>query len=113
MSGGGGRMKEEAWRWQYNRSRCRWPCGFCKREFGSAQALGGHMNVHRRDRAILTLSSQSHQQPPLPLLLPNLNFPPPLQPLPGATTTTTSPADDGGLDLELRLATFYSSTSPP
>lgn len=33
-----------------------WPprsytCSFCKREFRSAQALGGHMNVHRRDRA--------------------------------------------------------------
>ncbi|XP_073290502.1 zinc finger protein 11-like [Primulina huaijiensis] len=28
-----------------------YPCSFCKREFRSAQALGGHMNVHRRDRA--------------------------------------------------------------
>ncbi|XP_062184476.1 uncharacterized protein LOC133888305 [Phragmites australis] len=33
-----------------------WPprsytCTFCRREFRSAQALGGHMNVHRRDRA--------------------------------------------------------------
>ncbi|KAK8944320.1 putative transcriptional regulator RABBIT EARS [Platanthera zijinensis] len=33
-----------------------WPprfysCRFCLREFRSAQALGGHMNVHRRDRA--------------------------------------------------------------
>ncbi|GMI63913.1 ZINC FINGER PROTEIN 1, EMBRYO DEFECTIVE 3022 [Hibiscus trionum] len=41
-----------------------WPprsytCTFCGREFRSAQALGGHMNVHRRDRARL------HQvQPP-------------------------------------------------
>jgi hypothetical protein len=26
-------------------------CAFCRREFSSAQALGGHMNVHRRDRA--------------------------------------------------------------
>ncbi|KAF7147177.1 hypothetical protein RHSIM_Rhsim03G0134200 [Rhododendron simsii] len=37
-----------------------WPprsysCSFCKREFRSAQALGGHMNVHRRDRARLKL----------------------------------------------------------
>ncbi|XP_021898316.1 zinc finger protein 11 [Carica papaya] len=35
-----------------------WPpknyaCSFCRREFRSAQALGGHMNVHRRDRARL------------------------------------------------------------
>ncbi|XP_076917117.1 transcriptional regulator SUPERMAN-like [Bidens hawaiensis] len=35
-----------------------WPpksytCSFCKREFRSAQALGGHMNVHRREKAKL------------------------------------------------------------
>ncbi|KAA3463221.1 transcriptional regulator SUPERMAN-like [Gossypium australe] len=35
-----------------------WPprsctCSFCTREFNSAQALGGHMNVQRRDRARL------------------------------------------------------------
>ncbi|KAK4759995.1 hypothetical protein SAY87_023126 [Trapa incisa] len=38
-----------------------WPprsysCSFCGREFRSAQALGGHMNVHRRDRARLRQS---------------------------------------------------------
>jgi hypothetical protein len=32
-----------------------YPCTFCGREFRSAQALGGHMNVHRRDRARLKL----------------------------------------------------------
>ncbi|XP_010907804.2 uncharacterized protein [Elaeis guineensis] len=41
---------------------CVWPprsysCSFCRREFRSAQALGGHMNVHRRDRARLRQSS--------------------------------------------------------
>lgn len=45
---------------------CVWPprsysCNFCKREFRSAQALGGHMNVHRRDRARLKqLSNFQH-----------------------------------------------------
>ncbi|KAK8926093.1 putative transcriptional regulator RABBIT EARS [Platanthera zijinensis] len=39
-----------------------WPprsytCSFCRREFRSAQALGGHMNVHRRDRARLNQAS--------------------------------------------------------
>lgn len=41
---------------------CIWPprsysCSFCRREFRSAQALGGHMNVHRKDRARLKESS--------------------------------------------------------
>ncbi|KAI6668939.1 hypothetical protein NL676_003824 [Syzygium grande] len=45
---------------------CVWPprsysCSFCNREFRSAQALGGHMNVHRRDRARLKLSPLSNQ----------------------------------------------------
>lgn len=45
-----------------NQMGCTWPprsytCNFCRREFRSAQALGGHMNVHRQDRARL------HQQP--------------------------------------------------
>ena len=45
-----------------------WPprsysCTFCRREFRSAQALGGHMNVHRRDRARLKQSLCSDQTP--------------------------------------------------
>ncbi|CAL9124784.1 unnamed protein product [Musa textilis] len=41
-----------------------WPqrsysCSFCRREFRSAQALGGHMNVHRRDKARLRESPPS------------------------------------------------------
>ncbi|KAI3811808.1 hypothetical protein L1987_21540 [Smallanthus sonchifolius] len=44
---------------------CIWPprsytCSFCRREFRSAQALGGHMNVHRRDRARLKKISTSN-----------------------------------------------------
>ncbi|XP_073060198.1 zinc finger protein 10-like [Primulina eburnea] len=42
-----------------------YPCSFCRREFRSAQALGGHMNVHRRERARLkqspTISSSNDQ----------------------------------------------------
>ncbi|PRQ43166.1 putative transcription factor C2H2 family [Rosa chinensis] len=45
---------------------CIWPprsysCSFCRREFRSAQALGGHMNVHRRDRARLKQSPNNDQ----------------------------------------------------
>ncbi|KAL9266588.1 Mitochondrial carrier protein MTM1-like protein [Drosera capensis] len=48
-----------------------WPsrsytCSFCRREFKSAQALGGHVNVHRRDKARLKQQEQlqllQHQQ---------------------------------------------------
>ncbi|CAN6382188.1 unnamed protein product [Urochloa humidicola] len=43
---------------------CVWPprsysCTFCRREFRSAQALGGHMNVHRRDRALFRQGGSS------------------------------------------------------
>lgn len=53
---------------------CTWPprsytCTFCRREFRSAQALGGHMNVHRRDRARLhETPAQLHPSPP-PILI--------------------------------------------
>ncbi|XP_044978876.1 probable transcriptional regulator RABBIT EARS [Hordeum vulgare subsp. vulgare] len=44
-----------------------WPprsysCTFCRREFRSAQALGGHMNVHRRDRARLRHGDEDKAQ---------------------------------------------------
>ncbi|XP_020084982.1 transcriptional regulator TAC1-like [Ananas comosus] len=51
-----------------------WPprsytCSFCRREFRSAQALGGHMNVHRRDRARLRHQCHINPSPPQPLPL--------------------------------------------
>ena len=47
-----------------------WPprsytCTFCRREFRSAQALGGHMNVHRRDRARLHQTHPGQNNPTL------------------------------------------------
>ncbi|KAF8650238.1 hypothetical protein HU200_063993 [Digitaria exilis] len=78
------------WPHQRSSSSSCYTCGYCRREFRSAQALGGHMNVHRRDRARLRqccpapyvpssslptpslLASQQHRAP-----LPNLNYSPP------------------------------------
>ncbi|KAH0456856.1 hypothetical protein IEQ34_014763 [Dendrobium chrysotoxum] len=45
-----------------------WPprfyaCSFCRRQFRSAQALGGHMNVHRRDRARAQMQARPAQHP--------------------------------------------------
>ncbi|XP_071740850.1 uncharacterized protein [Rutidosis leptorrhynchoides] len=36
-------------------------CNFCKRGFTNAQALGGHMNIHRKHKAKLKESSSSLQ----------------------------------------------------
>ncbi|KAF8401841.1 hypothetical protein HHK36_012788 [Tetracentron sinense] len=68
-----------------------WPprsyrCSFCKREFRSAQALGGHMNVHRRDRARL------RQSPPLDVQCPNLNLNPNPNPNPNPNFSPSSPS---------------------
>ncbi|XP_058222308.1 transcriptional regulator SUPERMAN-like [Rhododendron vialii] len=48
-----------------------YPCAFCKRQFKSAQALGGHMNIHRRERAELRSSLVLSPNPTLDH--PNLN----------------------------------------
>lgn len=55
-----------------------WPpraytCSFCKREFRSAQALGGHMNVHRKDRARLRQQSPPRDDEEYPFLKLNPN----------------------------------------
>lgn len=36
----------------------KYSCSFCQRGFSNARALGGHMNIHRRDRAKLKQSAE-------------------------------------------------------
>ncbi|CAH1446776.1 unnamed protein product [Lactuca virosa] len=40
---------------QHQQSRS-YECTFCKRGFTNAQALGGHMNIHRKHKATLAFS---------------------------------------------------------
>ncbi|XP_021752835.1 zinc finger protein 11-like [Chenopodium quinoa] len=37
-------------------------CNYCKRGFTNAQALGGHMNIHRKDKAKAKARQQQQQQ---------------------------------------------------
>ncbi|KAI3459478.1 hypothetical protein Pfo_016141 [Paulownia fortunei] len=38
-------------------------CTFCKRGFTNAQALGGHMNIHRKDKAKAKAKQKNHEEP--------------------------------------------------
>ncbi|KQJ81432.1 hypothetical protein BRADI_5g00676v3 [Brachypodium distachyon] len=136
--GGGGQQQQLRPAWSYGVSftggvpwppalqRSSYTCGYCKREFRSAQALGGHMNVHRRERARLRHYYCSNY--PAAMAMHRQANPPPLpqhftvvysffSAAEAAATTTTKDAlmevdlelgvggfgSDGGLDLELRL----------
>lgn len=88
-------------------------CNFCKRGFTNAQALGGHMNIHRKHKAKL---KESFLSPPPKCPFPNANLQGENIPLPlfgdgssdsrnvhqeSVTKDPTSPAQE--VDLELRL----------
>ncbi|XP_021752456.1 transcriptional regulator SUPERMAN-like [Chenopodium quinoa] len=86
-----------------------WPprsyrCSFCKREFRSAQALGGHMNVHRRDRAQLRQLSLINNPTTYTTCI-NLNLPPPF--------TTCTPNIPIQPPFHLDSCSSSSSLSPP
>ncbi|XP_057771366.1 transcriptional regulator SUPERMAN-like [Salvia miltiorrhiza] len=99
-----------------------WPprsyvCSFCKREFRSAQALGGHMNVHRRDRARL------RQSPPrdgggnggefCPLINLNLEPNPNPNPNPNSSPSLLPSSSPPLSSLSTKFPHFTSKLPPP
>jgi len=102
-----------------------WPprsytCSFCQREFKSAQALGGHMNIHRRDRARLrdiqvsdhdhpnNNSSNHHDQYPNPNPNPNPNHPNPIN-----NFSPCSPTNNNIYTHQYSLVSLSLSSFPP
>ncbi|KAI3694640.1 hypothetical protein L1987_77608 [Smallanthus sonchifolius] len=83
-------------------------CNFCKRGFTNAQALGGHMNIHRKDKTKLKHSSTTAESPSTTTTA--TLFQDGKKPLPLFDHRDTAvqgnihrPSPEGEVDLELRL----------
>lgn len=75
--GGGGGGDDQGDAKQVTINLRSYECNFCKRGFSNAQALGGHMNIHRKDKAKLKQQSSNIEANPSDIqevskLLPNL-----------------------------------------
>ncbi|XP_060184711.1 transcriptional regulator SUPERMAN-like [Lycium barbarum] len=105
-------VNESSWDYYYgneDHGLISWPprsytCSFCKREFKSAQALGGHMNVHRRDRARLRQHSPPKNNR---YSLLNLNVDPNTNPNPSFSSSSPSPSPSR------KFSPFTSRLLPP
>ncbi|KAI4334562.1 hypothetical protein L6164_019239 [Bauhinia variegata] len=89
---------------------------FCKRGFSNAQALGGHLNIHRKEKAKLKKSANQDRRPWIADIrqvalfaeTPHSQEPPACQPIHWESTQK-----DLDLDLELRLGPHPQDSSPP
>ncbi|RRT80983.1 hypothetical protein B296_00013894 [Ensete ventricosum] len=120
-----GLIVDESWEDAAGRSGgCVWPprsysCSFCRREFRSAQALGGHMNVHQRDRARIkrcsslsgeTTDDHRHPDPRSPLVLR-----PAANPNPSSRVVPPKPAPpfSSGVTRDYLTGSHFSTTMSP
>ncbi|KAF8388204.1 hypothetical protein HHK36_026870 [Tetracentron sinense] len=86
-------------------------CVFCKRGFTTAQALGGHMNIHRRDRprisrqptTIASVSNKPDKEYACTGFFPPVSSYPPLN----------SPAPEAQMNYHMYLPPSTSSTAHP
>ncbi|KAD5317615.1 hypothetical protein E3N88_17561 [Mikania micrantha] len=89
-------------------------CNFCKRGFTNAQALGGHMNIHRKDKTKFKHSSSTTPPPPITMAEP----PPPTT---AADTFSVShqrkllsvPQPEGQIQLSLFESNIHHPGNPP
>lgn len=65
-------------------------CVYCKRGFTNAQALGGHMNIHRKDRANQSLPSSSSSSRQIPVTISPSLISPWSHSIPDAPATSVS-----------------------
>nr|ACX94187.1 ramosa1 C2H2 zinc-finger transcription factor [Zea mays subsp. huehuetenangensis] len=93
-------------------------CGYCKKEFRSAQGLGGHMNIHRLDRArLIHQQYTSHRiAAPHPNPNPSCTSVLDLELSLSSLLAHGSASSDGGLPVpvaKLAAGNRFSSASPP